>query len=160
MKLSANAARSLVASQSFPRSTSKSSHMPDVEASTKNPEKCCPNQLHRTLLPTYPATDDHCSFQDHLSIVQPHNKNSVCCLEGGKCCPDQGQLTLDPADDNQSSHFVAVQPELLYPGSSLPLSQKLQWQLSQGGDHDERQSFHFFSCPNLGTASSGKILTP
>ena len=39
MKLSANAARSLVASQSFPCSTSKSSNMPELEASTKHPEK-------------------------------------------------------------------------------------------------------------------------
>ena len=39
MKLSANAARSLVASQSFPCSTSKSSNMPDVEASTKHPDR-------------------------------------------------------------------------------------------------------------------------
>ena len=44
MKFSANAARSLVASQSFPRSISKSSHMPDVEASTKYPEVTSPKE--------------------------------------------------------------------------------------------------------------------
>ena len=44
MKFSANAARSLVASQSFPRSISKSSHMPDVEASTKYPEVIDPKE--------------------------------------------------------------------------------------------------------------------
>ena len=44
MKLSANAACSLVASQSFPRLISKSSHMPDVEASTNNPEVTSPKE--------------------------------------------------------------------------------------------------------------------
>ena len=38
MKLSANAAHSLVASQSFHPLTSKSSNMPELEASTKHPE--------------------------------------------------------------------------------------------------------------------------
>ena len=44
MKFSANAARSLVASQSFPCSISKLSHMPDVEASTNNPEVTKPKE--------------------------------------------------------------------------------------------------------------------
>ena len=84
------------------------------------PGNCCSDQGHLTLSPTYPATDDHETFQDHLSFVQPHNNNSVCCLEGGKCCHDQCQRSLEPADDNQSCHFVAVQPEPMQPGSSLP----------------------------------------
>ena len=44
IKLSANAARSLVASQSFHRSTSMSTDMPEREASTKHPEVTSPKE--------------------------------------------------------------------------------------------------------------------